>query len=58
MTVFFLVDGYGLFLFSDNYLVKDQIWQNVAELEVALAHEAAVNIRFYRQSFFYDYFEI
>jgi hypothetical protein len=47
MTVFFLVDGYGLFLFSDNYLVKDQIWQNVAELEVALAHEAAVNIRFY-----------
>jgi hypothetical protein len=27
---------------SDSYILKDQIWQNVAELEVALAH-AVVN---------------
>jgi hypothetical protein len=35
-----LFNEFEVVLFSDNSLIKDQIWQNVVELEVALAHEA------------------
>jgi hypothetical protein len=34
-------------LVPDNYILKDQIWQNVAELEAALAH-VVVNIYIYK----------
>jgi hypothetical protein len=33
-------------LVPDNYILKDQIWQNVAELEADLAH-VVVNIYIY-----------